>query len=269
MRQGRHTVLLSLLWVLLPTPLDAVETARAILDRAKRLEDGERRWGDRTQRLVLVVTGNGGQARRRELRVFSKRYAGDEEKTLSFLLAPPEVAGTGFLQWSHRQRDDEQWLYLPEFRRTRQVTSRLRDESFVGTDFTYRDLEIIGKILRWSESEATTRRLDDRTVAGLDCYAIEMLPRQEGMPYARIVLSLDRDRLLARQLDFFAADGSAAKALAIDDIRDVGRFPTAHRIVLRNLAKGSQTTAQVGELHFDTGLRDDLFTQRYLERGAP
>jgi len=262
-------ILSGVVCILLSAPILADETARAILDRAKRLEDGERRWGDRTQRMILETKAAGGQERHRELQVFTKRYADDEEKTLSFLLASPEVAGTGFLQWTHRGRDDEQWLYLPEFRRTRQITARLRDESFVGTDFTYRDLEILGKILRWSEHEATTRRLDDTNVGGASCYAIEMRPQAEGMPYARIHIALDRDRLLLRQLDFFAADGSSVKELVLGDIRDIGRFPTAHRIILRHLKKGSQTTVQVEDPQFDTGLRDELFTQRYLERGAP
>ncbi len=41
-------------------------------------------------------------------------------------------------------------------------------------------------------------------------------PQQEGMPYPRMVLWMDRDRLTPRRLDFDAADGTRIKTLALD-----------------------------------------------------
>jgi hypothetical protein len=38
---------------------------------------------------------------------------------------------------------------------------------------------------------------------------------------------------------------------------------------MRTLAKGSRTVVELPEVKYDSGLPDDLFTQRHLERGAP
>ena len=244
-------------------------TAREILDQAKGLDDTTRHWTDRTEHMTLDIIAAGGDQRRRELAVYTKRYPGDEEKSISFILVGAEVKGVGFLQWAHKGRDDEQWLYLPELKRTRQIAARLRDESFVGTDFTYRDLEILGVVLRWSEAQAATQLLGDEPVAGSACHMIELRPIQEDLPYARIVLWMDGGKLTPRKLDFFDRAGTRVKGLTLDDVRDLGPIPTPHRLEMQSLTKGSRTIVTLTAVTYDSGLADDLFTQRQLERGAP
>lgn len=244
-------------------------SGREALDQAKKLDDTTRHWSDRTQSMVLTISDSSGKQRSRELRVFTKRAGGGEEKAISFFSAPPEVKGTAFLQWTHPGRDDEQWLYLPEFKRTRQISARLRDESFVGTDFTFRDLEILAEISGWSEDDAAATLEGEETVDGALCHRISLRPHQEGMVYDRIVLWLDTAKLVARKIDFYGRDGALAKSLSLQDIRDVGPIPTAHHLEMRTLAKASRTVVDLPEVKFDSGLDDDLFTQRYLERGEP
>jgi len=265
---AQRPLCLFLITTLTAPPASAL-TAREILDRAKALEDGERQWRDRTQILNLQSYDAGGNQRQRRIQVFSRRPAVDEEKNLSFLLAPPEVKGTAFLQWSQRGRDDEQWLYLPEFRRTRQISMRLKDESFVGTDFTYRDLEIIGKILRWTDAEAPSTLTGQESVGDRPCYAIELRPQQEGTPYKQIRLALEQDRLVVRKLTFIDADGIEIKTMTADDLRTVGAVPIAHQVEMRNLKRGSRTLVTVEKVELNTDLADDLFTQRSLEHGPP
>lgn len=245
------------------------ETAREILDHSKRLDDTTRHWTDRTQRMALTIVSAAGAKRERELTVYSKRYPGDEDKSISFFLSPAEVRGTAFLQWSHKGKDDEQWIYLPEFKRTRQIAARLRDESFVGTDFTYRDLEIVGDVLLWTEAEAPSKLLGEESVDGSPCHSIELRPQQDGSPYQRLVLALDRDKLTPRRLDFYDADSVKLKRLSLGDVRDIGAIPTAHRLEMSNLKKGTRTLVGLPEVTYDSALSDDLFTQRQLEKGAP
>jgi outer membrane lipoprotein-sorting protein len=268
MRRGEAPVLVGLLSVALYSHSAAAVSAREILDKMKVLDDTTRRWTDRTQRMTLIVHDPSGPERRRELTVYTKRYTGDEEKNIVFISAPAEVRGVALLQWSHRGSDDDQWLYLPELKRTRQIAARLRDESFVGTDFTFRDLQILSDLPRWTEGEATSRLSGTDTAGGSPCHLIELSPTQ-GIPYGRIVLCLDSAKLLPRKLDFYNRDGLHVKALALDDVRDVGAIPTAHRLEMRDVKKGSHTVVQLSHIAYDSGLADDLFTQRYLERGAP
>jgi len=266
---GRAALLVAAAMAMAQAASAEAATAREILDRAKALDDTTRKWTDRTQNMALVIHDARGGERRRELRVYNRRFPDDEDKALSFFLSPPEVKGTGFLQWAHKRRDDDQWLYLPEFKRVRRITARLRDESFMGTDFSYRDLEILGEILDWSEDEAPTELTGEETIAETPCHVIELRPKHEGSSYGRIVLWMDRDKLIARRMDFFDLDGTKVKTLSMDGVTDVGPIPTAHRLEMRNLKKGSRTLVELSDVRYDVGLSDDLFTQRHLERGPP
>ncbi len=263
-----RALLAVMLAVSLSTPSGA-ETARELLDRVKKLDDTTRHWSDRSEKLSLLIVDSRGGERRRELKLLTKRYPDGEEKALSFFLAPAEVKGTAFLQWGHKKAADEQWLYLPELKRTRRITAELRNESFMGTDFTYQDLEILAEIHGWTEEDAASALAGEETVAGSPCYVIALKPKQDDMPYGRIQVWLDRDQLVFRRMDFFGKDDGAVKRLTLDRIEDIGAFPTAHVLEMRNLSKQSWTRNEVSEVKYDAGLSDDLFSQRYLERGTP
>jgi outer membrane lipoprotein-sorting protein len=252
----------------LPPPAGAV-TAREVLDQAKQLDDTTRKWTDRVQTMTLRIHGKGGGVRERTLKVFDKRYGEGEDKAASFFLAPPDVKGTGFLQWAHQGRDDDQWLYLPELKRTRRITSRLRDQSFMGTDFTYRDLELLGEIQDWTEAEAPSKLVGTETIEGQACHVIELRPQQADRAYAKIMMWMDQAMLVARKLDFYDAQDAHVKTLAQLDVRDIGPIPTPHRLEMRNVKKGSHTEVALTDVRYDSGVPDDLFTERQLNRGAP
>lgn len=257
--------------LIFPTTVATVRgaTGREILDQAKRLDDTTRHWDDSVQSVIIRIFAATGGERLRELMIKTKRYAGDEDKRISVFLSPAEMKGTGLLQWVHKGHDDDQWLYLPAFKRTRQISAGIRDESFVGTDFSYRDLEVLGKFLRWTEAEARTRLLEEPVeVGGASCHRIELEPKQEGTPYGRIVVAMERERLIARRLDFHDRSGSLVKSLALEDVRDVGRVPTPHRWEIKNLKEGSRTVVEVQSISYDSGLGDELFTLRQLEHGS-
>ena len=244
-------------------------TAREILDQVKALDDTTRKWTDRTQTMTLHIFSKGGGERQRTLKIYDKRQPDGEDKTISFFLAPPEVEGTSFLQWAHKQRDDDQWLYLPEFKRTRRITAQIRDQSFMGTDFSYRDLEILGEIQDWTEDDARSALLGAESVDGHDCHTIELRPKGDDEGYERIVLWVDKDGLVVRKMDFYEKGGVLVKTLALTDIRDVGPIPIAHRMEMRNVKKESRTAVDLSDVRFGADLSDDLFTQRQLERGLP
>lgn len=251
-------------------PAAAGGRAREVLDRAKQLDDTVRHWTDRVEHMVLHIYGRRGGERVRELVIYRKRYGGGEEKAVSFFLSPAEVHGTAFLAFSHPHRADDQWLYLPALKRIRRITARGKDQSFMGTDFTYRDLDILNEMRDWKEKDAPSRLLREDSVGGVAAYVIELRPRREDIPYGRIVMWMGKDDLVARKLELYGRDsGELEKVLSREDVRKIGAIPTPHHLEMRNLKRGSRTVVELSEVRYDQGLADDLFTQRQLERGVP
>jgi outer membrane lipoprotein-sorting protein len=244
------------------------ETARQILDRRKALDDTTRHWDDRHQKMKLAIFDRRGGERVRELELYERKYPGDEQKTIAFFLAPAEVKGTAFLAFVHKGRPADQWLYLPELKRVRQISARARDESFVGTDLTYRDMDLFTEMVSWSEDDAASSLRGEETLDGTACHTIELAPKREDIGYKRIVLWLGRDDLVPRQLEFYQDDAQPRKRMKQSDVRTVGSIPVPYHAEVSTPAANTRTLVDITDIQFNQHLEDDLFTQRYLERGS-
>jgi hypothetical protein len=242
--------------------------ARALLDRIKQLNQTTRKWNDRVQRMQLTIVDRRGGEYRRELEVMTKRN-GDASRSIMFLHAPPQVQGIGFLQWVAPQEPDRQWLYLPALKRVRQISGGARTESFVGTDFSYEDLSIMADVLEWGEDKAQARMAGSETIDGHDSDIVELtLTPAAEVSYGKIRLWIGRDDQVVHKYVFLDAQGQPLKTLLLSDIRNVGDIPAAHRLEMRNERSGSHTLVEMTELKYNTGLDDEVFTQRRLEKGA-
>jgi outer membrane lipoprotein-sorting protein len=253
------------------------ETARQILDRRKSLDDSARRWNDAQHRMRLTIVDRGGRDRVRELVLYQRRY-GDEQRTIMFLVEPAELRGTGLLIFTRAGEGGQQWLFTPALQRVRQITSKARTESFIGSDFTYHDLDLLAEIPSWSEADAASRLRGEERIEGTDCYVIELTPRRDSIAYKYVVLWLGRDDLILRQVELYdrnpvAADEPATptKRLRQGEVRAVEvmdrSIPVAHRAVVENPTAGTQTIVEFTDVQFDQGLDGALFTQIQLERG--
>ncbi len=265
MRRGIASVVL--VGALCIASVAAAETARDILDRAKQLNDTTRRWDDRHQRMKLVITGRGGE-RVRELELFERKEGAGEQKSIVFFSAPAEVKGTGFLAFTHRGAPADQWLYLPELQRVRQITARNRNESFVGTDLSYRDLDLLTDMPDWTDADAHATLRGEETVDGVPSYVIEQTPQRDDIGYKKVVVWLGKDDLVYRRIEFWEDDAAPTKRIGQRDIRNEGTIPVAHDVLVETPAKGTKTAITISDVQLNQKLADDLFTQRALERGG-
>ena len=262
-------------------PLVAAETARQILDRQRALDDGERRWVDRHQRLTMEVVSPDHAGRSMAVDLFDKKMAGGEQRTMAFFSAPASVKGTAFLAITHPNRAADQWLYLPEFRRGRRVGGAARYSGFVGTDFTYHDLDLLAEMPQWTEADATSSLRGEETLAGVPCSVIELTPVREDIGYQRIVIWLGRDDLVARQIELYEQAPAAGwlglgggpaptptRRITQSDVRRVGAIPVPFHVEVQTPAAASKTVVTFTSVIFDQSLPDELFTQPALEWGT-
>ena len=267
MRRRRIPPAVVLLLLTLAPQVRGAETARQILDRRKALDDTARKWTDRQERLRMTIRDGRGGERRREMMLYERRLPGDARQTIVFFEAPAEVKGTGFLSHTQQGKPAEQWLYLPELQRVRQITPRSRTESFVGSDLSYQDLDIIQEMGAWSEEDAASSLRGEESVNGTPTWVVELRPRRDDVGYRRIVLWLGRDDLVPRRLEFYGDGEAPTKRIVQSDVALVGAIPVPRRIEVETPAKGTTTRIDSSDAAFDPGLEPDLFTQRALERG--
>jgi outer membrane lipoprotein-sorting protein len=175
------------------------------------------------------------------------------------------------LSFSHATGPTDQWLFLPALKRVRQITAQTRKESFVGTDLSYHDLDLLQDMPTWTEEDAASKLVGEADVDGEATYVIELRPKGDDVDYGRIQIWLDKDDLISRRTHFFEGVDDPAdepvKEIVQSDVKVVGKIPVPHRVEVRRPQRGSRTVMKVERVRFDQELEEDLFSQRTLERG--
>ncbi len=250
------------------TPSQAApEGSLALLERARENTRSKWSWKDRRQTLTLTIVDGLGNERVRKLVMLTRRE-GDGEKTLVVFLEPASVRGTAFLRHAEEAGPPAQWLHLPELGRTRQITSKARHKSFMGTDFSYADLDIVQNVLLWSPQSVEARPIGPAPNAPVGSARFLLRQRSDTRSYDHVTVEISEADVWVRRMEMFAdADGTPTKMLRFENIREVSGIPTAMQLVMKQPEGGSVTTVNVSDLAYDIGLGDDHFTKRALERG--
>ena len=265
----RRAYTLLLVTGLVATSAASAETARALLDHRKQLDDTTRHWDDREQHVALTIERKLGAPFERTVAIYERRLGAGEEQAVAFMLEPASVRGVAFLSYGHDDRADDQWVYLPALKKVRRISGNERNESFFETDLTYQDVDVLQDLVKWPEADAPATLLGEEEIDGTPTYKIELKPHVDDVDYSRILVWLAKDDLMARRTEMFAGDAEPRKIVEQSDIRLVDGIPVAFRLVASTPAKSSRSVMQVTAVRFNQHPESELFTQRALAQGAP
>jgi outer membrane lipoprotein-sorting protein len=121
----------------------------------------------------------------------------------------------------------------------------------------------------WTEADARSSLRPEEAVDGTPSHVVELAPQRDDIGYKKIVVWLGKADLVPRQLEFWEGGSEPKKRLKQSEVRSIGPIPVAHRVEVATPAAGSRTVIEIADVKFDQKVDPDLFTQRYLELGAP
>jgi hypothetical protein len=246
-------------------PTGAV-TGREVIDTAQQ-KHGFSRWKDRIIELVMESYTKDTAERRREATVTEQTDPRGEHRTFMEFTAPSDVNGTLFLHLSPRGASDQQWLWTPATRRARRLPDGARDENFMGTDLSYRDLELIVRIQQWNDDEATATLLPEETVDGHRCQVVELVPKNTEFPYSRYRLWFDAGDSLLWRVEVDDVDKRPMKRITLRDYTRVQDYATARAAEIASLQHGTRTVYTLGTVRYNTDVPPDLFTVASVQKG--
>ena len=201
--------------------------------------------GDRTERRMLI------RARRK----------GDGLQTVIRFLAPDEIAGTAFLTLERAGGGTEQYIYLSGLKRTRRIAGREREGSFMGSDFSYADMQPI------DAKHTKNVRLADEDVGGTPTYVIESTIAEEaGRPYGKIVTWIRKSDFVALRTRFHDRSGELVKTLYARRVETKDGKPVVVESRMQNAKTKHATELVIESMERKADLPDSAFTPSALER---
>lgn len=247
-----RTLITALLLAIAPAAL--AETAEEIMDKARET----RQVDSAVQQVRMVLVSRKGSERVREMAVKMKRGEGAVMSYFRFS-SPSDVAGTAFLQIDREDGEDDQLMYFPAYKKVQRIASNKQGGAFMGSDFTYEDLEL-------GDPDGATHTVVDDTADG---WVIDTDPG-DGSSYGRIRSHVDKSTYLAKKVEFFDDEDALIKTLEVTEVTQNGDKHVA-KVSVMKAEKGTATRLEVLEQKFDVPaeeLPDEVFTEAYLSRGS-
>jgi hypothetical protein len=260
--------------VLLLTGLFVAEQGRAAEwsgeEVARRI--AERPEGEATRRVIdITLTDRRGKTRERSALVL-KRNDADARTTRFSYLAPKSVYDVAFLSRDYHdpERSDDRWLYLPATRKVRRIPASDRGDYFLGTDFTYEDIqsELKLPLADYDFTYDGTSVADGAELLRLSGTAkTPAIARELG--YGGFRALVDPGTWLFREIRFDDVDGQLLKTVTVHAMREDDGIWTATDIEVVNHQTDHETRFHYREVAYPDDLPGQAFQPAALGRGLP
>jgi len=257
-------ILSTLLLVFLTAP--QLCTAGANEDRGLAIAmEADRRtsgFGDYQVAMTMILRSKAGKESIRAIRSRVRETVDDGDKSLTIFDSPGDVRGTAMLTITHKEGDDDQWLYLPALKRVKRLSSADKSGSFMGSEFAYEDLAS-REVEKYGYHFVSEEKFRNQ-----DCFVLELTPKDtKNSGYRRIVSWLDQDHYRVQKEEYYDPRGRLLKTLTL---REYHRYLDDHwrpqLLLMVNHQNGRQTELQFGDYRFHTGLTDGDFNKSSLQR---
>jgi Outer membrane lipoprotein-sorting protein len=218
----------------------------------------------------LVLTDPGGATQERAFDGISKKGDGGLIKSVVRFTAPANVAGTAFLMIQHSGAPDEQYIYLSRMKTTRRIGGTgEREGSFMGSDFSYADLE------RKDVRDATYTRLPDDPVGKDACFVLQATPRSTSgsssgpgsAVYSKVITWVRQKDWMPLRIQMFGRDGQLDKTTFTRRVRVIDGKPVVVESHTENARTHHTTDLVLDDVQFKSDLPDASFTPAALEHG--
>ena len=218
---------------------------------------------DMKARILMKLIDKGGQERIRDLTMLRKNYAeGGEQKYFIYFHQPSDVRGTTFMVYKYPDKDDDRWLFIPAIDLVKRIAANDKFSSFVGSDFTYEDIS--GR----KPEEDTHALLKEEEVNGRNCFVIESTSKGRS-EYTKKISWIDKQNFLPLKEEFYDKQNELYRRFEALEIKEKNGISTATKRVMQNVKTGHRTEVTFQDVEYNLGIKDDIFSERYLRKAPP
>jgi len=241
--------------------LTGEEIAQKVHDR----DEGD----NSTSNMKMILIDKNKKKRVRDLKTYTKDK-GEDKLKLMFFLTPADVRNTGFLTYDYEDsnRDDDQWLYLPELKKVKRIASSDKSSSFMGSDFTYSDMT------SRNVEDYTYKIMKEPVVGGHKTWQMLVTPKSkktiEETGYTKSIMFIRQDNFVVVQALNYIKIGKKLKYMKVLGLEKIDGIWTTTKIQMVT-KKGKKTLHKTifefSDIKYNQNLEESFFTTRTLEKG--
>jgi len=211
----------------------------------------------------MVITARDGSTSERVIDQYAKDDANGNARSVIVFQNPATVRGTRFLSIENSSGNSDQWIFLPGIGKVRRIASSESGGSFMGSDFSYDDMSMMGRSIDLD----THTILREETLDGNVCYVIQSVPKTNNFQYSRMVIWIDKTNYRVYKREMYDRRGMLAKIMETSGYKSVQGFDTPSQTKLSTVSAGTSTTIFIDIVKYNDPIPEGVFTTAYLETG--
>ncbi len=216
------------------------------------------------QTIEFQSTDRAGGGRSLTGRVSWRRFDDGLSKVMVRLREPSDLKGAGLLL-VEKESGADMFVYLPDLRKVKRVTSRMLSGSLFGSDFTYEDFQQV----QGMAAEGDVARQADGDLDGTPVFVLEYRPAAEaGSAYERVVTYVARETCVPLKSEMYESDDRLRKVLTIDptSILETAGARIPQRLTMEDLRDKTSTRLVLSEVEVGVDVPLKIFSTSYLQR---
>jgi len=240
---------LILLFISIVIPITGDDIARSI-ESTKAPQDIK-------STLSMLIIDSKGREKNKKIKTVSKDRS---RMQILWLLEPARDKGISLLKIDYSDKPDEMRMWIPAIKKLRRISTNKQSGSFMGSDLSYEDL--YNKNL----SDFIYLYKNDQLVNGIDCYVVEIVPRDGTVTdYGKHISWISKEDFYTLKEESFSKSDIKYKEKVFTYIKSNG-YNVISSISVKNLSKGSSTILTFHDIQVDTNIADGLFHEKNLRR---
>jgi len=175
-----------------------------------------------------------------------------DKTSLVRVTLPTKDAGNGTLT-----KDNNMWTFAPKINRIIKIPSSMMSQSWMGSDFSNKDVSKSTDIL----DQYDHKLLEIREKDNHDVYVIESIPHEDAaVVWGKEIVFIRDDYILLEQ-QYWDQDGILVKTMKAHEIKKLGGRTVASTIrMAKQETPNEWTEMSVQDIQFDQSHPDSLFT---------
>jgi len=215
---------------------------------------------DSKSEMIMTLINANGQKRERIMKMLVLEKKGGDKSLMEFV-SPADVKGTKFLSYSHINKDDDQWLYLPALKRVKRIASKNKSGSFMGSEFSYEDLSSFDADKYVYKGEAKVVMYN-----GKKTYMGSRIPITENSGYTKQISWTDAKTFLAQKVEYYDRKHELLKTAIFEKYRKISGKWRPAKMVMTNHQNDKKTILIWKNEKIKIGLKKKSFNKRVLKK---
>lgn len=206
----------------------------------------------------MNITDSQGRKRNRTFVILRRDVAdGGPQKFFVYFKKPSDVRKMVFMVHKYIEKDDDRWLYLPALDLVKRIAASDKRTSFVGSHFFYEDVS--GRSITEDH-----HKLIETTEAH---YVIQNTPKNPArVEFSTYTVWIDKKTFMPVKAEYIDRQNRKYRIVEALEIKPIQGIPTVIKSRVRDLLEGGETVSEFKNIKYNIGLKDKVFTERYLRR---